>query len=112
MNQMKRLRFYKNKFNRWFIDLPMWTGNYSDLEMVEGADTLLDHLANENKKVVLKISDEKFENSSHLTLIGKSNNKSGADYKWIEMNLEIWLCDVTKFVLGYFPEKIYFLKVR
>lgn len=30
-------------------------------------------------------------------------------YKGIQINLEMWLCDVTKFVFGDFPKSIYIL---
>jgi hypothetical protein len=30
------------------------------------------------------------------------------NYKGIEIGLEMWLCDVTKFVFGKFPKIIYF----
>jgi hypothetical protein len=30
------------------------------------------------------------------------------NYIGIEYELDMWLCDVTKFVFGYFPEIIYF----
>jgi hypothetical protein len=29
-------------------------------------------------------------------------------YLGIDFNLKMWLCDVTKFVFGNFPKKIYF----
>ena len=41
------------KFNKegklWYIDLPQWTGTKAELEMVAGADKLLDAL-NTNKE--------------------------------------------------------------
>jgi hypothetical protein len=32
-------------------------------------------------------------------------------YMGLEFNLDVWLCDVTKFVFGEFPKIIYFNKV-
>jgi hypothetical protein len=32
-------------------------------------------------------------------------------YQGIDFDLEMWLCDVTKFVFDEFPTKIYFVKL-
>ncbi len=37
---MKKFKFNKEAQNRWYIELPEWTGSKSELEMVFGADTL------------------------------------------------------------------------
>ena len=37
----QNLKFNKEA-DRWYIDLPDWTGTKGELEMVAGADTLLD----------------------------------------------------------------------
>ena len=39
-----QLAFVKEKSGRWYIDLPEWEGAHANLEMVAGADLLLDHL--------------------------------------------------------------------
>jgi len=36
---MRTFRFYKDT-DGWFVDLPEWTGEKWELEMVSGADTL------------------------------------------------------------------------
>ena len=41
---MKNLKFKKEEDNKWYIDLTEWTGDKADLEMVAGADILLDIL--------------------------------------------------------------------
>ena len=54
IKQEKVIDLRKNKnayrFNKedgkWYIDLPDWTGTKGELQMVGGADTLLDHLSN------------------------------------------------------------------
>ena len=38
------LKFNKEENDRWYIDLPEWGGSHSNLEMVAGADDLLDFL--------------------------------------------------------------------
>ena len=111
---MKRtFRFYREEDDRWFVELPEWDGEKDDLEMVLGAEMLLQILAGEDGTwVYVEMSDEPFEEAKVLTY---DNN--------IEFNEEmpgwynndawhgpstIWLCAVTIFVFGYYPDKIYY----
>lgn len=110
---MQTLRFYKENDGRWYVDLPEWTGSKADLEMVCGADTLLDRLSNQGVEVVCKVSEIPVENFELLEYIRDADERqNGAFYKigsivGQDFNLQIWLCDVTRFVFGYFPKKIY-----
>ncbi len=113
---MKKIRFYKELDNRWYVDLPDWTGSKADLEMVAGADTMLEHITEGNNEVYLNISGRKFENCDVLELMGYATDiGSGAYYKikkyrGVDINLEMWLCDVTIYVLGGFPSRIFIAK--
>ena len=115
-------KFYKEDWtNKWFVDLPEWEGPKSELEMVCGADTMLDIIAQGNDVVHLRISDKPFTltdtepietNAYTLTKIEDTPDIGGAKYlmkEWygFEYNLEMWLCHVTEFVFGYLPETIY-----
>ena len=104
---MKRFKFYKEE-NRWFIDLPEWSGEKDDLEMVMGADTMLDILAQSDDTVFLTMSLESFDNYEFLLNL-KEYAYDGATYDLISenFNFEVWLCHVTKFVFNEFPQKIY-----
>lgn len=104
---MRCLKFYKEK-ERWFVDLPEWTGSKDDLEMVMGADTMLDYISPENNEVWLSLSTEPFENYEFL-LTFKEEIYDGGTYKLTSKNfdLDVWLCEVTKFVFNEFPKKIY-----
>jgi hypothetical protein len=125
---MRELRFYMEKNGNWYVDLPEWKGTKAQLRMVEGADALLD-LMDENDKgeVMVMFSEQKFENAEclHLVEVNKgvkifpkiiffSEKEFGADYlltkyKGVEiMGFKVWLCNVMKFVFGYFPVEIYF----
>lgn len=111
-----RLKFVKEKNNNWYIDLPTWTGRHSALQMVAGADTLLEIMAEGRNEVHVFVSDEEFDGSNRLDLV-KTCWFNGADYinkvyEGTPLNLDVWLCNVTKFVLGEFPEKIYFAKLK
>ncbi len=112
---MKILKFAKEN-KKWYVVLPEWTGRKSALQMVSGADTLLDYMAEGKHEVTMYVEEEPFDGSECLTLIKKCF-WNGADYridtyKNYELNLKVWLCDVTKYVLGGFPEKIYFVKLK
>jgi hypothetical protein len=119
------LRFYKEITGEWFVDLPGWTGDKMDLQMVIGADTMLDILAQGENEIKLTLSTDYTDCETVLELdyigipkvirnnFGKDIDlNQGATYKCdfihgIEYNLTVWLCDVTKFVFGNFPDNIY-----
>lgn len=109
------LKFEKTPEHRWFVDLPDWKGSKDDLEMVCGADTMLDiisqyecvaHLGLSNSptlfpQCVLDLVEECGEPIFGANYIAKEIN--GVSY-----DLKVWLCDVTKFVFnGDFPKKIF-----
>jgi hypothetical protein len=102
---MKILSFNK-EYNNWYIDLPTWIGSKSALQMILGADVLLDILAEGKNTVTLNISLG--EQVGYDVLVRQSYNLAGADYKYNDM--DVWLCGVTIYVFGYFPKKIYFKK--
>ena len=103
--------FYKNQKNQnWYIDLPEWKGNIEELQMVLGADTLLDILAQDDDKIYIAIALTPFDHTHEL------HYKSGEDKGgWYELksnlhNFDLWLCEVTQFIFGFLPEIIYMKK--
>ena len=83
--------------------------------MVEGSDKLLDYIAEGRKEVTLVFSEVELVDSDTLVLINKCMF-NGAYYKadkynGYALNMKVWLCNVTKFVMGGFPEIIYFKKL-
>ena len=110
---MKRLKFYKESDNRWYVDLPEWTGSKAELEMVAGADSMLEYMAEGEWQIWLVLSEQEFENADKLEFLRLATEiENGAFYKLdtyrgIEIGLEMWLCDVTKFVFGDFPKTIF-----
>lgn len=99
-------RFYKELY-RWYIDLPTWKGDKEDLEMVSGTDTLLDILADDHTEVYVKFTNKRFKGCHTLTHKGDGFYANNA---W-HGPLLIWLCYVTTFVFGKYPDKIYYAKV-
>ncbi len=116
----RSLKFIKESNGLWFIDLPEWTGAKGDLQMVLGADTLLDMIAEGKNEVALRFSDKSFEGADYISwyadgLDGDASH-GGASYLIKEYNgkatrFEIWLCHVTKFIFGEMPDIIFFKKV-
>jgi len=105
---MKKLKFYK-KESRWYIDYPEWDGPVEDLEMVAGADRLLDCLG--DSEVTISVSTETLMGIGWDMLAFREMDAGGARYTVYAdvMNGEsIWLCHVTKFVFGEFPSVIWF----
>ncbi len=110
-------KFYKESSGRWYVDLPTWEGSKAELEMVAGADSMLEYMAEGEEFVQLILSEENFEGSDALNIIEECKGDIGGAlylmtfYKGIQLNLEMWLCDVTKFVFNKFPKIIYISKV-
>ena len=102
---------------RWYIDLPDWPGVKADLEMVEGADIMLDYVGEGSSVVDLMLAEQPFEGSATLKLIEDYAEHVGGGIYFLEeydgktLNQQMWLCDVTKYVFGGLPEFIYFRKV-
>ena len=109
---MRIFTFNKDQSNRWFVDLPEWTGSKAELEMIMGADNMLNIISQGENKVYLNLSPEPFDESDSLEKIEDTPGIGGAyymmkSYKGTEYNLKLWLCEVTRFVFGNLPEKIY-----
>lgn len=118
INKLKTYRFYKEG-KRWFVDLPEWTGAKADLEMIAGADTMLDIISNNGAEVKLNISLSEYPGSTELKMLREGEDEGGGyylmesyeEYQNTSLNLELWLCDVTKFVFdGPMPERIFIRK--
>jgi hypothetical protein len=114
-------KFYKDN-NKWYIDLPLSFGIFhkDELEMVMGADTMLDILSNNGNEIELIVSETKSDDISNnlveLFLLKECcSNESGAYYIIFEyenelLDLSVWLYDITKVIFGYFPKVIYIYK--
>jgi hypothetical protein len=125
----KTLSFYKEA-GIWYADLPAFLeaelGTKTNLMMVDGSDTFLDYISNNQGKATLKLSTEPFEGSEAvlnqicigmnrglLDNIGHAIVDYGAYYlvekfKENTLNHQLWLCPVTEYVFeGGYPEKIY-----
>src|SRR5688500_868761 len=111
---MKAYRFIKEGRD-WYIDLPEFIengGNKGDLQMVEGADSMLEMMCDNGESVTLIINREEFEGSDLLTLAEQCDPLVGGGYYRLqtyegkEINQTMWLCAVIEYVFGEIPEQI------
>jgi len=116
---MKRHRFIREGI-RWFIDVPEYLeqgGARADLEIVSGADIMLDIIAGKENEITLELDTAPFPDAEELILTELGDPRLGAGYYHMkqfenkEIDKYLWLCDVTRFVFGDIPEKIYLRKV-
>lgn len=112
---MKLYKFIK-RGPEWFIDLPEFIeqgGTAGDLQMVDGADKMLDMMAGNENAVMLCVSKEPFEGADLLSLVEKCDPFIGGGYYLMkkfegeDINRKMWLCQVTEFVFGDIPLQIY-----
>ncbi len=115
---MKReFTFNKNEKGEWYLHWPAWQGDPADLQMVEGADQWLTLISGNAKTVELLLADVSFADAETLTLLRvREENLGGGGiylletFKNEEVNLKLWLCEVTRFIFKKLPQKIYFTK--
>ena len=104
----KNFKFEREEDNRWYAVLPEWKGDKAELEMVYGADTMLDIIAQGENVVHLNISEIKVENPKFILTFEKDEADGGLyNLKSDMYEFDVWLCHVTKFVYGYLPKTLY-----
>ena len=125
---VRTVGFYKES-GIWYADLPDYLeaglGTRSNLMMVDGADTFLDKISQNTSATRLKVSPEPFHgvqmqlrrtrnglNKLLLDFIGHAPVEYGAYYEVHQPGSEIsghvlWLCPVTEYVFGNYPETIH-----
>ena len=111
----KKLNFVKLA-GKWFVHLPDYPGHNSDLEMVLGADVMCDMIDTfETGSIAVTVSDKAFNTMfstrdyilEFVNSTISNGEQDGANYRLLEYKLDMWLCNVTKYVFGEFPATIY-----
>jgi len=113
---MKKIKFYK-KENKWYAHLPAYIeqgGTEEECEMVAGADDWLDRLSNYGDDATLLLSDS--DPLSERIVLYESDEFGATyiahTYKEEDINQILWLCPVTVFVFGKYPDIIYYSLTR
>ena len=114
---MKTLRFYKEEDNTWYADIPDYIcqgGEKADLQMVAGADNMLDILSNNGDSITLRIYENNEEPEKYVVSLWLLKEDEIPNYNCNINGYEfsIWLCGVTKWLYGYYPEVLYINKVN
>lgn len=95
----------------WYAVLPDYTDDIGNLELIAGADKMCDILDIDGdgliQAIVRDIPFPKEKLGRNFTLKAIKSEHNGVNYNCPELNLDIWLCDVTKYVFGKFPSTIY-----
>ncbi len=100
--------------SKWYVCFSDWGFKKSQLEMVSGANVMLDKMAGDELEVHLtvKIPKDKsqhFDDCIECNKVDQLGLKYGATYK-TNYGDEFWICPVTLFVLGRYPEVMYISK--
>lgn len=112
----KKLIFVKLA-NRWYIHLPDYPGFIDELEMVLGADVLCDIIdTHDIGYITVTVSDKptysEFSTGEYIldfvnSTEGADGEQDGANYRLRNYKLDVWLCNVTKYLFGEFPATFY-----
>ena len=109
MDDIKTINF-KKEGRQWYADLPEWKGRKGSLKMIAGAGALLSKLSADGVSASFSVSETEKAGFEKLTKVFDVPIFGGAIYK--SRYWPMWLCNVTKFVFGHLPEKIYFKQQR
>ena len=108
------MSFNRLSSNRWYANIDDYPGDFEDLEMIMGADELLDRLSCGGDFVKVSIiADEIPSFPPNMKLTKYKEDETGAYYTqdFYDHLPSVFICNVTKFVFGYFPDIIYLTKI-
>ena len=101
--------------NKWFYWNPSFIGEIEELQMVDGADNLLDKLSNGSNNIELNIKVYNYTSEVSGDFLVKVEETSlGSTYlSYIDNKYfnTLWLCNIILEVIGKFPQVIKFEKV-
>ena len=111
-------RFYKEPTGQWYIDLPAYIeqgGSKAALQMVAGADTMLDLLSENGNEVTLEVDTTHIPGYTCALIKAQEasyDGDSGCDYYAVlpeqPGKADVWLCQVTKYVFdNRYPDAIF-----
>lgn len=101
---------------RWFADIEPWEyDRILDLQMVDGADKLLDQLTIDGRTVTIEVLTH--NEDPEVTLAKYEEDESGAYYHIVSeiykiATPDLWLCNVCKELFGRHPQFIDFKIIK
>lgn len=106
-----KMGFVKEPDGRWYADIRHWPGLFhSNLEMVAGADDLLNALDNGSGYVRMEVALDPDDKRDWFKMVKVSQTDMGATYKVLycdQYHGKAWICNVGKFVMGKHPDCIF-----
>lgn len=111
---MKKFRFFLSD-NLWWIDVPNYVkagGRMEDLEMIRGADIVLNWIGEGKTELFLNMSDKEFKDARPIYKANRPCDE-GCYYLFAATDLitdhwGFWLSDVIKYIFNGFPNVIYY----
>ncbi len=108
------MKHYKLSFikqdSRWYIDLPEWTGDHEDLEMLAGADNLCEWFAQGKEKITVDVfTTNTLKTKGDIVLQKCFEEYGGCTYDILDDpigTINLWVSEVIENVLGEFPKYI------
>ena len=106
--------FTKEANDKWYVDFPNWPLSHDNLEMVAGADDLLDILNDDTDHVRVEVKLKQAE-GIQLTKVHSALTKGafytvdgvrGWENPYTIRRKQLWLCPVTLTVLGHYPKHL------
>lgn len=104
------ISFERFENGRWYVVFPEYEGDQADLEMVEGADRMLDALTEDGLYSTWNVELEEPSSGEYFTLEMEAHDEDGAFYSVIncpQFEGTVWLCNVVHEFFGDHPERIY-----
>ncbi len=95
---------------RWYVVFPEYEGDHADLEMVDGADKMLDALTEDGLYATLNVELEEPTDGDYFTLEIEAHDEDGAFYNVKNCDKfegTVWLCNVVHEFFGNHPDTIY-----
>lgn len=103
---------FKKNSGLWYSDIKNWPKAFEANQlMVCGADKLLEHLSQGHAYITLNIQTSAPHDAGYFCLEKIDEDSMGGTYRlcdYPEFDRTVWLCNVTKFVMGEHPDKIWF----
>ncbi len=103
---------FKKKHGEWYSDIKNWPKAYEENQlMVCGADKLLEHLSGGHSYIMMNIKTSDPHDEEYICLDKIKEDSAGGTYRlcnYPAFERTVWLCNVTKFVMGEHPQKIWF----
>ena len=109
-----KYRIRKTKSSNWYIDIPNYSGDVSELKFTETCE-FCEIISKGDDFFYLTMSDEKIPGSNQLIFTEVNTKNDGAwyflgDYNGHTHNKNILLCNILKQLFEYYPENIYFYR--